>query len=228
MTGWPVMVPGNSNSNPVVGDVNGDGLLDILFGIGGGNTESPNNLYAFNMDGTYVDGFPLTLGGPVNPTPVICDLDDDHDVDIVYGGWDLLVHVWDLPATFDGTKMPWTTFRGNTLRDGVYRVLSTTEVPDIPAPARLTLLPNHPNPFNPSTDVKLYVPGDSGVDLRVEIYDVAGRLVRSLHQGHVSAGWHTVTWSGRDDHGQPQASGVYFLKARAGAHVETLKMSLVK
>nr|MBC8423526.1 T9SS type A sorting domain-containing protein [bacterium] len=228
MSGWPVTVPGNSNSNPVVGDINGDGLLDILFGIGGGNTESPNNLYAFNMDGTDVEGFPLTLGGPINPTPVICDLDDDHDVDIVYGGWDLQVHVWDMPFAFDGTKMPWPTFRGNTLRDGVFRVLSTTEVPGVPAPSRLTLLPNHPNPFNPSTDVKLYVPGEAGADLHVEIYDVVGRLVRSLHQGHVASGWHTVTWAGRDDNGQPQASGVYFLKARAGGTVSTIKMSLVK
>ncbi len=229
MTGWPVMVPGNSNSNPVVGDINGDGMLDVLFGIGGGNTESPNNLYAFNYDGTDVDGFPLTLGGPIKPTPVICDLDDDHDVDIVYGGWDLLVHVWDMPYAFDGTKAPWLTFRGNNLRDGVYRVLSTTEAPGALLPARLTLQPNHPNPFNPSTEVKLYIPSDAGdVDLRIDIYDMAGRRVRSLHQGYVTPGWHSVTWEGRDDRGRPQASGIYFLRARAGGGDATIKMSLVK
>ncbi|MBU0741596.1 T9SS type A sorting domain-containing protein [bacterium] len=229
MPGWPIMVPGNSNSNPVVGDINGDGMLDILFGIGGGNTESPNNLYAFKHDGTDVEGFPLSLGGPVNPTPVICDLDRDHDVDIVYGGWDLLIHVWDMPYAFDGTEAPWLTFRGNNLRDGVFRILSTTEVPDIPKPSRLTLQPNHPNPFNPSTEVKLYIPGDAGeVDLRVDVYDMAGRRVRSLHQGTVSPGWHSVTWEGRDDRGQPQASGVYFLRARTGGADATVKMSLVK
>jgi hypothetical protein len=229
MANWPIMIPGNSNSNPVVGDINADGMLDILIGIGGGNTESPNNLYAYSFDGTEVDGFPLTLGGPVNPTAVICDLDDDHDVDIVYGGWDLNIHVWDMPFAFDGTKAPWLTFRGSTLRDGVYRVLSTTDTPDVPGPALLTLAPNHPNPFNPSTAVKLYVPGESGdVDLRVDIYDVAGRRVRSLHQGTVSPGWHSISWQGRDDHGQPQASGVYFLRARSGGHESTIKMSLVK
>ncbi len=229
MPNWPIHIPGNSNSNPVVGDINADGMLDILIGIGGGNTESPNNLYAYSFDGSEVDGFPLTLGGPVNPTAVICDLDDDQDVDIVYGGWDLNVHVWDMPFAFDGTKAPWLTFRGSPLRDGVYRVLSTTDTPNLPELAALTLAPNHPNPFNPSTEVKLYVPGESGdVDLQVDIYDVAGRRVRSLHQGMVTPGWHSISWQGRDDHGQPQASGVYFLRARSGGRESTIKMSLVK
>jgi len=229
MSGWPISVPGNSNSNPVVGDINGDGSLDILYGIGGGNTESPNNLYAFQFDGTDVEGFPLTLGGPIKPSPVICDLDEDRDVDIVYGGWDLQIHVWDMPYTFDGTKAPWLTFRGSNLRDGVFRVLSTTEVPDIARPVQLSLLPNHPNPFNPSTEVKLYVPGDGGqVDLRIDVYDVAGRRVSTLVQGYVTPGWHAVTWEGRDDSGQPQASGIYFLRARTGDTQATVKMSLVK
>jgi len=89
MSGWPYRVPGNSESSPVIGDIDGDGRLDIVFGIGGGSTESPNNLYAITHGGQDVAGFPLTLGGPIRPAPVICDLDDDQDVDIVYGGWDL-------------------------------------------------------------------------------------------------------------------------------------------
>ena len=228
LPGWPVFMEGNSNGSVVVGDIDGDGHLDCMLGIGGGNTESPNNLYAFTYDGQDVAGFPLTLGGPVNPTPVICDLDDDHDVDIVYGGWDLFIHVWDMPATFDGTKMPWTTFRGSSCRDGVFRVLSTTDVPSVTEIAKLTLEPNHPNPFNPSTSVKLYVPGESASDLRVDIFDVQGRRVRSLFSGEVAPGWHTVTWQGRDDMGRPQASGIYFMRAEAGGDRSTLKMSLVK
>lgn len=229
LPGWPAHMEGNSNGSVVVGDIDGDGLLDCMLGIGGGNTEAPNNLHAFTHDGEDVAGFPLTLGGPVNPTPVICDLDDDHDVDIVYGGWDLNIHVWDMPFAFDGTKMPWMTFRGSTHRDGVFLMLSTTDTPELPEMARLTLEPNHPNPFNPSTSIRLYVPGEGGaVDLSVDVFDVSGRLVRSLHAGPVTPGWHTVTWQGRDDQGRPQSSGVYFLRAAAGGDRSTVKMSLVK
>ena len=61
LPGWPVVLPGNSEGSPVVGDIDGDGSPDILHGIGGGDESAPNNLYAFHADGTPVDGFPITL-----------------------------------------------------------------------------------------------------------------------------------------------------------------------
>ncbi len=229
MSGWPRSVPGNTESSPVVGDLNGDHLPDVVFGIGGGDTESPNNIYAFSHAGVDLDGFPLTLGGPIRPAPVICDLDQDGYVNLVYGGWDLQIHVWDLPATYYPNEMPWPTFRGNYLRDGVFRFIATTPVEEAPPPAaRLSLMPNVPNPFNPSTTARLYVPAGGEGPLSVEIFDVQGRLVRSLHRGPVAPGWLTVTWHGQDDAGRPQASGVYFLRAQRGAEGSTLKMLLVK
>jgi hypothetical protein len=229
MSGWPRSVPGNSESSPVVGDLDGDHFPDVVFGIGGGDTESPNNLYAFSHDGLDLDGFPLTLGGPVRPAPVICDLDQDGHVNLVYGGWDLLIHVWDLPATHYPNEMTWPTFRGHYLRDGVFRYVATTPVEEVPAPAaKLTLTRNVPNPFNPSTTARLYVPEGGEGPLAVEIFDAQGRLVRSLHRGPVAPGWLTVTWHGQDDAGRPQASGVYFLRAQRGGEDSTLKMLLVK
>jgi len=229
MSGWPRAVPGNSESSPVVGDLDGDHYPDVVFGIGGGDTETPNNLYAFSHDGQDLDGFPLTLGGPVRPAPVICDFDQDGYVNLVYGGWDLMIHVWDLPTPFYPNEATWPTFRGNTLRDGVFRAVATTPVEEAPPPAaRLTLTPNVPNPFNPSTTARLYVPADGEGPLSVEIFDVQGRLVRSLHRGPAAPGWLTVTWHGQDDAGRPQASGVYFLRAQRGGEGSTLKMLLVK
>lgn len=229
MSGWPRPVPGNSESSPVVGDLDGDHYPDVVFGIGGGDTESPNNLYAFSHDGQDLDGFPLTLGGPVRPAPVICDLDQNGYVNLVYGGWDLMIHVWDLLAPFYPNEATWPTFRGNTLRDGVFRAVATTPVEEAPPPAaRLTLTPNVPNPFNPSTTARLYVPAGGEGPLSVEIFDVQGRLVRCLHRGPAAPGWLTVTWHGQDDAGRPQASGVYFLRAQRGGEGSTLKMLLVK
>jgi hypothetical protein len=160
---------------------------------------------------------------------VICDLDQDGHVNLVYGGWDLLIHVWDLPATHYPNEMTWPTFRGHYLRDGVFRYVATTPVEEVPAPAaKLTLTRNVPNPFNPSTTARLYVPEGGEGPLAVEIFDAQGRLVRSLHRGPVAPGWLTVTWHGQDDAGRPQASGVYFLRAQRGGEDSTLKMLLVK
>jgi len=232
LAGWPVVLPGNSESSPVVGDIDGDESPDILFGIGGGDTESPNNLYAFHADGDPIDGFPITLGGPIRPAPVICDLDHDTDVDIVYGGWDRLIHVWDMPFAYDRRNVPWPTFQGSVLRDGVFYPLELVGVEDeteIPA-AGLTVQPPFPNPFNPSTAVKLYVPADHGgsAELEVGIYNLQGRRVRLLHAGRISAGWHTLVWDGRDDDGRGQSSGLYFLRAKTAEASSTHKMTLIK
>ncbi|MBK6732526.1 MAG: hypothetical protein IPG61_00200 [bacterium] len=65
-------------------------------------------------------------------------------------------------------------------------------------------------------------------ELTVDIYDVLGRRVRSLHQGTIAAGWHLMVWDGRDDAGRGQASGVYLVRARAAGTEGVQKMTLVK
>ena len=64
-------------------------------------------------------GFPITLNGPLMPSVVITDIDDDLDVDIVYGGWDFQIYVWDMPFAYNRLDVPWPTFGGNMKRDGV-------------------------------------------------------------------------------------------------------------
>ena len=230
LSGWPVSVPGSSEGSPVLGDIDGDGSPDVLYGIGGGSEDAPNNLYAFHADGAPIDGFPITLNGPLMPSPVICDLDHDQDVDIVYGGWDRLVHVWDMPFAYDRRNVPWPTFHGNMLRDGVFFPIELVGVEDQEqvVPTALQVDAPYPNPFNPSTTVRFYVPGADGVELDLAVYDLQGRRVRVLHQGPIAAGWHTAVWDGRNDRGQGSASGLYFLRARS-SHDQTIrKMTLVK
>ncbi len=230
LTGWPQAVPGNSEASPVVGDIDGDGVPDALHGIGGGSEDSPNNLYAFKADGTLVDGFPITVGGPLRTSPIIFDLDHDSDVDIIYGGWDLLIHVWDMPFTYDATNVPWPTFRGHQYRDGVHRTPDLVPVPNQMLPTDLFLAAPYPNPFNPATTVKLYVPGDLGgsSSVRVGIYNLQGRLVQTIHDGPLAVGWHSWVWNGRDQAGRGQASGLYFLRAHGEQGSVVHKMSLIK
>jgi hypothetical protein len=231
LPGWPQVLPGSSEGSPVVGDIDGDGVLDVVHNIGGGSTESPNNLYAFTATGNPIDGFPISLTAPLRSTPTITDLDLDGNVNIIHVGWDKLIHVWDMPFAYHPALGTWKTFRGGNLRDGVHRSESLVAAPEpVPPAQRFTMLPPYPNPFNPLTNVKLYVPGSAGSlqPLQVQIYDLQGRLVSTLHDGPVAAGWQTFSWDGRDRAGRQASSGLYFLRARSREHIEVRKMSLIK
>ncbi len=228
LPGFPVDLPGSSEGSPIIGDIDGDGSPDIVHGIGGGNESAPYNLYAYHADGSPVDGFPITLTGPLFPSVTIIDIDYDQDVDIVYGGWDVLVHVWDMPFAYDRHNVPWPTFGGNMKRDGVFFPMELVAVPEddlIPA-AGLTVTNPYPNPFNPSTTVRLYIPAGGALELGV--YDISGRKVRTLHSGAIGAGWHTLVWDGQDDSGRGQASGLYFMRAVSQGQSSIQKMTLVK
>jgi hypothetical protein len=85
---------------------------------------------------------------------------------------------------------------------------------------------NRPNPFNPSTEVGYRLGSDARVSLR--IYDISGKLVRTLVDAPQTAGAYAVTWNGRDDKGRSVSSGVYFYKLRAGKFSQTRRMMLLK
>ncbi len=84
----------------------------------------------------------------------------------------------------------------------------------------------HPNPFNPSTQVRFYVPSEGMVTVRV--YDVSGRMVKELSHGFRAAGEHGVVWDGRDHLGKTVASGTYFSEVRFGDERKVAKMMLVR
>ena len=165
------------------------------------------------------------------PSVVITDIDADSDVDIVYGGWDFLTHVWDMPFAYDRPNVPWPTFGANIRRDGVLfsMVLVGVDDPEVVVPSALSVGSPFPNPFNPSTTVRLYVPAENGAaDLDLAVYDLLGRRVRVLHQGAIAPGWHNMVWDGRDAKGQGQSSGLYFMRARSAGETSIRKMTLVK
>ncbi len=77
-------------------------------------------------------------------------------------------------------------------------------------PSSYALSPNYPNPFNPSTAVRCSVPVESNV--RLEVYDMLGRDVKTLFDGRMVAGSKTFIWDATDGGGSRVASGIYFVR----------------
>jgi predicted GH43/DUF377 family glycosyl hydrolase len=94
-------------------------------------------------------------------------------------------------------------------------------------PERARLLANVPNPFNPRTTIRFELPVASTV--RLDIYDAAGALVRTLLDGARGPGQHALEWDGTDRSGRGAASGIYFARLGVdGAVVDTHKLMLLK
>jgi pullulanase len=99
-------------------------------------------------------------------------------------------------------------------------------VPESVAHSSLTVRPSVPNPFNPRTTLAFDLPDPA--DVRLTIYDVAGRQVRGLLDDRLPAGFHEVVWNGRDDAGRELPSGVYMAAIHAGPRKATWRMVLVR
>ena len=86
------------------------------------------------------------------------------------------------------------------------------------------------NPFNAGTMIRFQVPQTSRGETQVSIslYDLQGRLIRTLVQGAYPAGIHQVLWNGRAENDRAVASGVYIYQMRAGDFVVHKRMVLLK
>lgn len=103
---------------------------------------------------------------------------------------------------------------------------AVTAVGDSPAAPRTGLAPPSPNPFNPSTTLAVHLAARTRA--RLAVYDITGRLVRTLADRILPAGATRWTWNGTDDSGRPLASGVYFARLTAPAVSQTKKLVLLK
>lgn len=121
---------------------------------------------------------------------------------------------------------PQGAFVQDTLRVVVNVVVGMSELPGGDIPQEFALEQNYPNPFNPGTNFGFRIADRGFVELK--IYDVAGRLVRTLISEDKAPGSYTVQWDGRDDRGAPVASGVYLYRLEAGAYRAARKMVLMR
>ncbi len=108
------------------------------------------------------------------------------------------------------------------------KAISTTAIAgqDQNRPRGFELNQNYPNPFNPSTTIAYRLARTAEVSLK--IYDLSGRLVRTLFQGTQQAGYKVMQWDGRDLNGQSVSSGTYIYKLQSGNTAISRRMLLLK
>ena len=85
---------------------------------------------------------------------------------------------------------------------------------------------NHPNPFNPTTTISFEL--SEKAHAKLSIYDIGGKLIKSLVNGEVDAGLKEVVWEGKDARGNQVSSGIYLYRLTIGNRSLTRKMVLLK
>ncbi len=152
---------------------------------------------------------------------------DDYDVFAAVGGAagvmeSFMVSVTDGDLVIDfGHNVENPAIKGIEILE-----LAPTSAPEIPVREQYTLEQNRPNPFNPRTTISFSLKQGAPTSLR--IYDVAGRLVRTLVDGKLPAGRHSYVWDGTDRGGRQVSTGVYYYRVVSDSFEQSKRMTLVK
>jgi hypothetical protein len=94
------------------------------------------------------------------------------------------------------------------------------------SPLESYLMPNYPNPFNPSTEISFTLKNAGKV--RISIYNSKGQLIKILIDETLNQGLHSIDWNGKNESGKPCSSGIYFYKMETNNYQNVRKMLLMK
>ncbi len=153
-------------------------------------------------------------------------------------GNDWLEYRYPLPGSAGDTLQIRFRFTSDDadVAEGVYVDDVSVLVTDIPTDTgavdpgeevpRISLHQNHPNPFSPSTLIRFSLA--TGGEVKLTVYNIQGRLIRTLTEGSRAAGEYEIAWDGTDEYGIDVAAGVYLYRLGLGELEETRKMILVR
>jgi len=111
VAGWPRTTGGAVDSSPALGDLDGDGKLEVVVGC------ANDKVYAWHHDGSPVPGWPQTTGGWVDSSPALGDLDGDGTLEVVVGSDKVYAWTCGVPTS---DLLPWPMFRHDALHTGLY------------------------------------------------------------------------------------------------------------
>ena len=223
---YSTMTSLSSESSPVVADINGDGLPDVIMG------DETGNLSALaGGTGALMPGFPIQLEAEVKGTPAVCDCDGDGKTEIVVAGWDRNIYEWDYDFPFSpGGYPPWPQFHHDSQRTGYVGTPILLGVGDpAAAPEVVELARPAPNPARAGTRFAYAVPSTrAGEPFDLAVYDVSGRRVQTLQHGMSRAGHYSAAWDLRNQRGATVENGIYFVRLSLGRTVQSRKLAVLR
>jgi immune inhibitor A len=177
------------------------------------------------------------VSAPYSITPSQTRLHSEAKLSFHYGGVDLegrdpaglVICHWDgkdyqpILSYLDSDGKEVTAFIDQL---GIYQLVYKPGNNSSNVPEAHLLKNNYPNPFNHSTSIG-YETSSSGW-VKIEIYNLLGRKVRTLVNEYQPAGRYTLLWNGADEHGQVVSSGIYFCRFGVDQFSQTKKMVFLK
>lgn len=196
----------NLTVNGVAGDPIGDGLSFAISGGDGANNQT---------DPDVIQGLTSAVVPVFNyGTGTLAGMRVENDA------YKMVFLAFGLEA-IDSAAM-----RNEVMDNSLDWLIGDNTTPVNETPAALALAHNTPNPFNPATKIAFAL--DRTGPVRLAIFDLQGRLVRTLVDESLVAGTYDRVWDGRDDAGQPAASGAYVYRLTADGQTLSHKMTLLK
>lgn len=221
VAGWPRLTQGEVWASAILVDVDDDLSPEVVIG------STDDRLYAYEADGSAVAGWPLRVGDAIYGGAAAGDLDGDGLLEIMVGSYDGAVHLWSLGKPFHPEASPWPMFAHDPWRSSWSdHPVAAPGVPAVEAGETAAFAPARPNPFNPETVLR-YRNRSPGT-VRLVIYDVTGRKVRTLVDRREDAGMHEARWDGRTDDGHSVAAGVFFARLESGGGSVRQKLILAR
>jgi len=115
----------------------------------------------------------------------------------------------------------------NAINDKIEELLNTTSINEAHlVSSKFDLKPNYPNPFNPQTNIPFTINQTQNVTL--EVYDINGKLVRTIFNAPFAAGSYTASWNAQDNNARIVSSGVYFLRLQGERLSRTRQIVFIK
>ena len=220
---WPVAIENGDNffdpryeklsvnSCPVIGDLDQDGVYEIIFVTRDGLIHALNSLTAKE-----IKGFPVnSMFDEIRyQSPLVTDVDNDGDLDLLFFDHGGKLHFWDMGTKYNHKSLlfwsqPYSNFRHTGQIDTLimYTPDALDENFDVHPPQQFYLKQNYPNPFNPVTIIEFGLQQTARVDLT--IFNLLGQKVVSLVSGVQSTGMHHISWNGKNANNMTLASGIY-------------------
>ena len=214
LAGFPIDIDSAVDSSPVIADLNGDQIPEIIV------SSVSNDLKIFNLDGSIYKAIPLVFEFPFSGHPIIDDVDLDGDLEIFVGTTTGMIGI-DLKDIGGNTENYWNQYRNSNLRTGYIesdQILSNT---NIEYPTEIFLFSPYPNPFNPVTSISYFMPNAGHV--QITVHDLNGRKVATVKNQFLESGYHTIDWNAAQI-----SSGQYFINLTVDDYTITKPITLLK